>query len=89
MIVSSIFLKDICFAVSWDPSNFTFNPGDKYEMVWKDEFENVGPAKAIIDGKLSIYILFTKIQKIELIETGLYKALLIQSKMCTYKMVNY
>ena len=36
---------------SWDPSNFTFNPGDNYELVWSDEFENVGPVQAMIDGQ--------------------------------------
>ena len=46
-----ILSKDISQVVSWDPSNFTFNPGDSYELVWQDEFENVGPSKAIIDGK--------------------------------------
>ncbi len=48
MFVSLIFLvlsKGISVVVGWDPSNFTFNPGDKYE------FENVGPIKAIIDGQ--------------------------------------
>ena len=45
-----IIVKDIYLVAGWDPSNFTFNPGDTYELVWQDEFENVGPVKAIIDG---------------------------------------
>ena len=36
---------------AWDPSNFIFNPGDNYQLVWQDEFENVGPIQAIINGQ--------------------------------------
>lgn len=36
---------------SWNPANFTFNPGENYELVWQDQFENVGPVKAIINGQ--------------------------------------
>jgi len=43
--------NDICLISAWDPSNFTFNPGEQYEIVWQDEFENVGPQKAIINGQ--------------------------------------
>jgi beta-glucanase (GH16 family) len=53
-IISFIFFVvfvDISLAVGWNPSNFSFNPGDNYELVWQDEFENVGPAKAIINGQ--------------------------------------
>jgi beta-glucanase (GH16 family) len=41
----------VSLVAAWDPVNFTFNPGDNYELVWQDEFENVGPAKAIINGQ--------------------------------------
>ena len=54
LIVSLFFIvvfNDVCLVVAWDPSNFTFNPGADYELVWQDEFENVGPQKAIINGK--------------------------------------
>jgi len=54
IIITLCFLvvsNGISQVISWDPSNFTFNPGDSYELVWQDEFENVGPSKAIIDGK--------------------------------------
>ncbi len=54
LIFSLLFIvvvNEICFVISWNPSNFSFNPGDNYELVWQDEFENVGPVKAIIDGK--------------------------------------
>lgn len=44
-------LKDSYFIIAWDPSNFTFNPGSNYDLVWQDEFENVGPTKAIINGQ--------------------------------------
>jgi beta-glucanase (GH16 family) len=53
-IVSLLFtvvLNDIYLVASWDPSNFTFNPGDDYQLVFQDEFENVGPVKAIINGQ--------------------------------------
>lgn len=54
IVFSLVFIfafNDICLISAWDPSNFTFNPGDKYEIVWQDEFENVGPQKAIINGQ--------------------------------------
>lgn len=53
-IVSVLFtagLKDRSLVNAWDPSNFTFNPGPNYQLVWKDEFENVGPIQAIINGQ--------------------------------------
>jgi beta-glucanase (GH16 family) len=53
-IVSVLFIvgfKDGYLVDAWDPSNFTFNPGDNYQLVWQDEFENVGPIKAIINGQ--------------------------------------
>jgi hypothetical protein len=53
LIASFFFLavaSNICFGQGWDPSKFSYNPGPNYELVWKDEFENVGPSKAIIDG---------------------------------------
>jgi beta-glucanase (GH16 family) len=54
LVVSLLFVvvfNDICLITAWDPSNFTFNPDDSYELVWQDEFENVGPVKAIINGQ--------------------------------------
>jgi beta-glucanase (GH16 family) len=46
-----VVFNDVCLVIAWDPSNFTFNPGDNYKLVWTEEFENVGPVKAIINGK--------------------------------------
>jgi beta-glucanase (GH16 family) len=46
-----VVLNGIYLVASWDPSNFTFNPGDNYQLVFQDEFENVGPVKAIINGQ--------------------------------------
>lgn len=43
--------NDISHVIAWDPSNFTFNPGSNYQLVWQDEFENVGPVQAIINGQ--------------------------------------
>ena len=43
--------NDICLGNGWNPSNFTFNPGDDYEIVFTDVFENVGPVQAIINGQ--------------------------------------
>ena len=54
IIASFLFVavaSNICFGQGWDPSKFNYNPGPNYELVWQDEFENVGPAKAVIDGK--------------------------------------
>ena len=54
LLISFIFavVLNECYLVSsWDPSNFTFNPGGTYQLVWQDEFENVGPVKAIINGQ--------------------------------------
>jgi hypothetical protein len=47
-LLFAVVFNNICLVVSWNPSNFTFNPGDNYELVWQDAFENVGPARAII-----------------------------------------
>ena len=43
--------NDVCLGVGWNPSNFSFNPVHNYGLVFADEFENVGPAKAIINGQ--------------------------------------
>jgi beta-glucanase (GH16 family) len=51
VVLCILIFNEISFAIGWNPSNFSFNPGDNYEVVWQDEFENVGPAKAIIDGQ--------------------------------------
>lgn len=54
LIVCLIFIvvrNDIRPVLSWDPSNFTFNPGENYEIVWQDEFENVGAPQATINGQ--------------------------------------
>jgi len=46
-----VVFNDVCLVNGWNPSNFTFNPGDNYEIVFTDEFENVGPVQAIINGQ--------------------------------------
>lgn len=46
-----IFLCFITNTIAWNPANFSFNPGDNYKLVWEDAFENVGPIKAIINGR--------------------------------------
>jgi beta-glucanase (GH16 family) len=51
ILISTVVFNDVCLVVSWNPANFSFNPGNNYELVWQDEFENVGPVKAIIDGQ--------------------------------------
>jgi hypothetical protein len=50
-LVLIVVFNNVCFGVGWNPSNFSFNPGDSYESVWQDEFENVGPARAVINGE--------------------------------------
>jgi len=50
LLVIALF-NDICLVGAWNPTNFSFNPGDNYELAWQDEFENVGPVQAIINGQ--------------------------------------
>jgi beta-glucanase (GH16 family) len=53
-IVSLLFIvvfNDVALVAGWNPANFSFNPGDNYKLVFQDEFENVGPVKAIINGQ--------------------------------------
>ena len=50
VLVLAVFNRD-CLGDGWNPSNFTFNPPDNYELVWEDQFENVGPVQAIINGQ--------------------------------------
>ncbi|CAF0872794.1 unnamed protein product [Adineta steineri] len=35
---------------SWNPSNYSYDSGSNYHLVWQDDFENVGPIKATING---------------------------------------
>jgi hypothetical protein len=69
----------VCFAQGWDPSKFQYNPGPNYELVWQDEFENVGPAKAMIDGKPA-YAPNPK--------NWVHKTIQIELKMPMYKTIN-
>jgi beta-glucanase (GH16 family) len=46
-----VVFNDVCLVIAWNPTNFSFDPGNNYELVWQDEFENVGPVKAIINGR--------------------------------------
>jgi beta-glucanase (GH16 family) len=46
-----LLFNNVCLSAGWNPSNFSFNPGDNYELVWQDQFENVGPVQAIINGQ--------------------------------------
>jgi hypothetical protein len=46
-----VVFNDVCLGDGWNPANFTFNPGNQYGIVFTDEFENVGPVQAIINGK--------------------------------------
>jgi hypothetical protein len=52
-LIASLFLivviSDIGFGAGWDPSKFSYNPGPNYELIWQDEFKNVGPVKAMIN----------------------------------------
>ena len=36
--------------VGWNASNFVYNAGSNYTLVWQDDFENVGSIKGTIDG---------------------------------------
>src|SRR4051812_18531709 len=54
LLVSLLFIvvfNDIYLVAGWNPANFSFNPGGNYELVFQDEFENVGSVQAIINGK--------------------------------------
>ena len=73
----------------WAPSNFTLNPGDDYERLFQDEFENVGPIQAIINGKPAC----APNPKNWAHVTGMFhdktkKITLIQFKMHMYKIIN-
>jgi hypothetical protein len=54
LLIASIFFvvstNHLSFGAGCDPSKFSYNPGPNYELVWKEDFENVGPVKAIING---------------------------------------
>jgi len=53
-IISLFFIllfNNACLGAGWNPSNFSFNPGDNCEIVWQDQFENVGSVQAIINGQ--------------------------------------
>jgi hypothetical protein len=58
-LIASLFLivviSDIGFGAGWDPSKFSYNPGPNYELIWQDEFKNVGPVKAMINGRLPMH----------------------------------
>ena len=43
-------IHDVATTVGWDPSKFQYDAGPNYTLVWQDQFENVGPAKATING---------------------------------------
>jgi hypothetical protein len=52
-IVTLLFIvafNDNCFIAGLNPLNFSFNPGNNYELIRDDEFESVAPIKTIIDG---------------------------------------
>lgn len=51
LLIVVVVFNDICLGSGWNPSNFSFTPGDNDELVFTDEFENVGPVKATINGK--------------------------------------
>ena len=46
-----VFFKDVCLSLSWNPSKIALNSNVSYELVWQDEFENIGPIEAIINGE--------------------------------------
>ena len=50
-LLVAIVSNEVCLGAGWNPSNFSFNPGENYKLVFVDEFENVGPVKAIINGQ--------------------------------------
>lgn len=44
-------ISSICSGQGWDPSKFQYDPGANYQLVWQDEFENVGSSQGTINGK--------------------------------------
>ena len=50
-VIIVVISNNACLGLGWNPSNFSFNPDENYDLVFADEFEDVGPAKAIINGK--------------------------------------
>ena len=43
-------IHGVATTADWDPSKFQYDAGPNYTLVWQDQFENVGPAKATING---------------------------------------
>ena len=43
--------SNICLGQGWDPSKFKYDPGPNYELIWQDQFENVGPSIGIVNGQ--------------------------------------
>jgi len=43
-------IHGVADGAGWDPSKFQYDAGPNYTLVWQDQFEDVGPAKAIING---------------------------------------
>lgn len=50
VLISIFIVNSLSFAINWNDSTLTLNVGNNYSLVWEDDFENVGPIKAIIDG---------------------------------------
>ncbi|CAF3583242.1 unnamed protein product [Rotaria sp. Silwood1] len=52
LLASAFFIfivSNVCSGADWNPSRFSYDPGPDYELVWQDEFENVGSVKGIIN----------------------------------------
>lgn len=43
-------IHGVAAGLGWDPSGFVYDPGPNYTLIWQEQFENVGPAKATING---------------------------------------
>jgi beta-glucanase (GH16 family) len=50
-IFFSLISFQLVFTTLWNPSTFQYDPGSNYQLVWSDEFTNVGASQAIINGQ--------------------------------------
>lgn len=51
VVISLFVVNSLSYSIDWNDSALTLNvDSNNYSLVWEDNFENVGPIKAIIDG---------------------------------------
>lgn len=49
LIIVSADIHSHSNGVGWNPANYSYTPGPDYQVVWQDNFENVGPIRGMIN----------------------------------------